>query len=475
MLNSIRNFSKTIYAKILLFIVVIPFVFWGMGGVFNSGNTNSLVKINEQNLSTQDFIEHINKQKFNQELIKENIENNIVEELLSELISKKILEMQIKELNINISEKNLVQLIKKNPNFIENNKFSRLKYEKFLLSNNIDAPTFEKRLKNRELQKNLFNYISGGIYSPLFLTKKTYEDETRKLDIKYIDLKEFYGSENEFTNDEIKNYIKKNKEKLEQNYVDYSYVKLIPNTLTGSDQFDQVFFDKIDEIENKILTGSTLNQIINEYNLKKIDKKNISNVENLSEIDEKILSNINNNIVDIIDMNEYYLLYQVNNKVKKLPNINNEKFIKQIKNNIYQNRKYSYNLSLIEKISSSNFNDNDFNKIINSDQTKVKKLLLNSQRDNKTFTIDSVKVIYSTPIKNFTLASDEKNNVYLVKVLDEIIDKSATANEKINDYKNLSISSLNKEVLASYDLYLNQKYKIKINEQTLERVKNYFR
>ena len=33
MLNSIRNFSKTIFAKILLFIVIIPFVFWGMGGV----------------------------------------------------------------------------------------------------------------------------------------------------------------------------------------------------------------------------------------------------------------------------------------------------------------------------------------------------------------------------------------------------------------------------------------------------------
>ena len=92
MLNSIRNFSKTIYAKILLFIVVIPFVFWGMGGVFNSGNTNSLVKINEENVSTQDFIKHITEQKFNQEVIRKNIDNNIVEELLSELISKKILD-----------------------------------------------------------------------------------------------------------------------------------------------------------------------------------------------------------------------------------------------------------------------------------------------------------------------------------------------------------------------------------------------
>ena len=59
--------------------------------------------------------------------------------------------------------------------------------------------------------------------------------------------------------------------------------------------------------------------------------------------------------------------------------------------------------------------------------------------------------------------------------MSEIVDKSLAANEKIQNYKNLSTNNLNQEVLTSYDFYLNQKYKIKINEQTLERVKNYFR
>ncbi len=105
MLNSIRNFSKTIFAKILLVIVVIPFVFWGMGGVFSSGNTNSLAKIDNINISTQEFIEHINDLNINQEAIRENLDNEIVEELLSELISKKILEIQINDLDININAK----------------------------------------------------------------------------------------------------------------------------------------------------------------------------------------------------------------------------------------------------------------------------------------------------------------------------------------------------------------------------------
>ena len=59
--------------------------------------------------------------------------------------------------------------------------------------------------------------------------------------------------------------------------------------------------------------------------------------------------------------------------------------------------------------------------------------------------------------------------------MSEIVDKSLSANEKIQNYKNLSTNNLNQEVLTSYDFYLNQKYNIKINEQTLERVKNYFR
>ena len=83
MLDSIRKFSKTFFAKILLVIVIIPFVFWGMGGVFNSGNTNSLAKINSINISTQDFIDHINQSNINQDIIREKLNDNILEEIES--------------------------------------------------------------------------------------------------------------------------------------------------------------------------------------------------------------------------------------------------------------------------------------------------------------------------------------------------------------------------------------------------------
>ena len=42
-------------------------------------------------------------------------------------------------------------------------------------------------------------------------------------------------------------------------------------------------------------------------------------------------------------------------------------------------------------------------------------------------------------------------------------------------YKKQANDEIKDTIFSSYDLFLNSKYNIKINEKTLERVKNYFR
>ena len=193
MLNSIRNFSKTVPAKIFLFIVAIPFIFWGMGDVFTSGNTNSLAKINNKNISTEEFINHINKLNINQNIIKDKIDENILEEALGRLISSKLIEFEIEEANLVISDKILAEKIKTNVNFIDDNKeFSRTKYEKFLISNDFTASEFEKNLKESEFQDELFKYLGGGIKSPKFLIDNIYIEETKKINVEFINLEKIY-------------------------------------------------------------------------------------------------------------------------------------------------------------------------------------------------------------------------------------------------------------------------------------------
>ena len=74
MIGSFRNFAKTKFAGLLVFIMIIPFVFWGMGSMFSSGNTNTIAKINKENISTQEFIDYLNNSGIPQETIRDNLD-----------------------------------------------------------------------------------------------------------------------------------------------------------------------------------------------------------------------------------------------------------------------------------------------------------------------------------------------------------------------------------------------------------------
>ena len=175
MISKLRGFSNSKLAGVLVGIIIIPFVFWGMGSVFSGGNTNNVAKINNEAISSKDFVNFINESRLTNDIIKANIDKNIIENILSELVSEKLIEMEIKELNVSMSEEALANKIRSNSILLDDNKnFSRVKYEKFLLENNLSASTFENSSKKQELKENLFNYISGGIRSPYFLKNKIY-------------------------------------------------------------------------------------------------------------------------------------------------------------------------------------------------------------------------------------------------------------------------------------------------------------
>ena len=473
MLSNIRNFSKTIFAKILLVIIIIPFVFWGMGGIFNSGNTNNIVKLNNHSISTQDFINYINNSKIDSKKLKENIDKNILEEILSSLISKTILDMEIKRLNLILTNNSLAHAIKNNQNFLDKTKkFSRLKYEKFLISQNLSATQFEKKYENAELKKKLFTYISGGIKSPIFLTNNFYLEQASKLEISFINLNNNYKKIDEFTDNEIKNFVEENKAQLKKDYIDFTYLKITPNDLTNSNEFSKLFYKKIDEIENKISNGSSIENLSKDYKISPISKKNFLLSEENNIFENKIYAQRNNDTIQLLEENNFYIIYQVNRINKVLPSFEDNEFINEIKRTLYQIKKYEYNQELLIKISNKEFKNKNFD-ALSRDNTK--NILLNSIKDTKKFTADSLKVLYSLPINSFTLITDNNKNIYVAKIL-KIIRRniSKNSNEFIN-FKNQAEIKLRDNLFSSYDLFINNNYEIKVNQKTLEKVKNFFK
>ena len=472
MISSFRNFAKTKFAGILVFIMIIPFVFWGMGSMFSSGNTNNIAKINNKNISTQDFIDHINQLNIPQKTIKENLEKNIIEELLTTLVSSKLLDLEIEKFGIIVTENTLSKKIRNNKNFQdEEGNFQRIKYEKFLLENNQSAAGFEQRLKDRELQKNLFDYVGAGTLTPKFLAKKLYEEEKMKLEIEFINLNHFYEKKDNFNDLQIKKFLEDNKENLKVEYLDFEYAVINPKNLIGIDDFNETFFEKIDQIEIDISNDIDFNLITEQLNLQTTKVLNFRMSSKSNEIEKKIFNSRNIDF-DIIEDDNEYILYKINSSEQRTPDINDSELKKEVVELIYQKNKFEYNKKLLNKIQNGDFDENEFNKM---GKNKIKKINLNSIKDNKKFEINSVELLYSLPIDSFTMINDEKDNIYLAKIKKFYMTDLEINNNDLNEYTKKENSNTKNSILKSYDLLLNEKYSVVLNDKTIERVKNFFK
>jgi len=473
MINFFKKFTtKKIGGLLLILVIIIAFGFGGFGGGFNTGNQNNIAKINNTNISTQDFMDYLNKSGLSQQVIKDNINKNIIEELLSTLVSTTLLDLEIKKLNLSITGDVLIERIKNNKNFQnEKGEFKRTLYEKFLLTNNSSASVFEAQLKNNELQKQLFMYISGGTKSPDFLISKFYTENNKKLDIDYISLDTFYKKAEAFTDNEIKIFVSENADKLKQDYIDFSYVNISPKNLIGLEEFNQAFFDKIDDIENQISKNIDFKTIIKKFNLSATSVNSYINLDNKKNTENRIY-NSRKDKIEILEDNGEYIFYNIENLNNKLPSLEDIKFKIQIKNLLFQKEKYEFNKKIIDNMGENKFNQASFNEM---GKNKIKKIKINSIKDNKKFEINSIELLYSLPINSYTLIADDQNNVFIAKTVnyeEKSIKKDSTNFNKIS----IEEGAQNKNsILKSYDLFLNKRYQVVVNEKTLDRVKNYFR
>ena len=472
MLNKLRGFSNTKLAGVLIAIIIVPFVFWGMGSVFSGGNTNNIAKINNETISTQDFMKYVNQTRMDGEYIKKNIDNNVIENIISKIVSIKLLDMEINDLNILISDKTLANRIKSNEVFLDDKKkFSRIKYEKFLLENNLTAPDYELKLKNEGLKKKLFDYVGGGIKPPIFLANKIYLHENKNVEIEYFDLSLAY--DNIVTSIEINEFIINNEEKLKEDFIDFSYTKITPKDLIAVDEFNKEFFNKIDEIDNIILNESNINEIKQKYNLKITTVNKYKIEENSDDILKEIYSNRKGDKLQLIDKNDYFILFEIFNLDKILPSKDNVDFINKVKDNIIQKKRFDLTKNIFEKIQDKKFNDNEFIKIAKSIQN-IKYGNIKSINESSLFDSESIKLLYSLPKDSFVLVTDDKENIHIAKIIN-ISYKQIDKNDKeIELYKFQSLGNVKSNIFSSYDLSLNKKYKVKVFQNTLERIKNNF-
>ena len=472
-METLKNFGvKKLGGVILIVIIVIAFGFGGFGGGFSTNNQNNIAKINKTNVTTQDFMDYLNQSNISQQAIRENLDKNIIEELLSGLISTTLIDLEVEDFDLSITDLTVLKKIKENKNFHdENGAFQRTKYEKFLLSNNMSAPLFEIQLKSRELQKHLFDIIGAGTITPDFLIKKKFEEQNKTLDIEYFAMSSQYKEKNNYTNEELEQFVKENADQLKRDFIDFKYAILNPKNLIGLEEFNQEFFDEIDKIENKISQGDTFESILENIN---VDIKEVNKfvASSAMESNEDIIYSKKSTKLDIIENGDNFLLYSITDKYELAADLNDEATRDDMIELVYQKGKFDLNRSVLEEIQKKEFDNNKFNEM---GADNLETISLNSIKDHDTFEENSVKILYSLPVNSFTLVSDKNNEIYLVKVINSKDNPYSENDDNYLKFVQNQNTENRKNILASYDQLLNNKYNVQLNQKTIDRVKNYFK
>ena len=473
MIEKLKNLGwKQFGGLVLIVIIIIAFGFGGFGGGFSTNNQNNIAKINKTNVTTQDFMDYVNQSGISADAIRNNLDNNIIEELLSGLISTTLIDLEVKDLNILINERTILKTIKENKNFQdESGVFQRVKYEKFLLSNNMSAQMFEIKLKNRELQKHLFDFIGAGTITPNFLIDKKFEENNKTLEIEYFDMENLYKIKEDYTQADIQKFIEENKDQLKREYIDFKYVILNPKNLIGVEEFNQEFFDEIDKIENKISQGNTFNSLVENLDIDIIEVNEFSPDGNEQQNENLIFSKRSSKI-DLIESGDNFLLYNIEKEYDRAPDLSDEKINSEVRELVYQKGKFDFNRKIIEEIQDKKFDNTKFNELVGYNREYGS---INSVNDNKLFEINSVKMLFALPINSFALVNSSENKIYLVKITGSNKNQFNKEDEDYKNFVNNEFTNTRKSILAAYDQLLTSKYKIQLNQKTIDRVKNYFK
>jgi len=482
MLSSIRKFSKSFLGKIVIGLIALAFVVgFGMSGTF-SGNQNIVAEIENEKISSQEFLTYLQRVNITEDDIKKFGKSQLLQKILMNYISEKIISMESKKKGIQLSERSLFKKLINDKKFQKNGKFSEIKYEKFMLSNGLAKPFYENLVRETEIKDQLLNFYDGGIRLPLFVIEDLYNKENRVKKINYINLTEIYSKE-KISENEIKNYYKKNKDSFKDTYKKFRYLNLSPEILIGKKVFDEQFFKKIDDIENAILDGKSFEEITSK------NKEKIQNVEfiNSKKIKENgtAFKNINDKsfreIFKIQDekspqfinhANNYYIVEITESKTKVL-NFENKELKKMIESRLKIISQIKKIGELINNIDNKKFLEKDMLKLAKTNAVSINETTIKNIRDTSKFSRKLLKEIYQfNKGQIFVLPSEKKN--YLVRIVDENNPKINPNSDKYKEYTKKANAQYTLKIYKSYDRHVNKNYKIEIKSKVLKRIENSF-
>lgn len=192
MLDSLRNASRTLAAKLLLLLLVVSFGIWGVSASLVSSNSHAVMTVGDQTVTPNQFRFAYQRQmallsqQFGTRLTTEQAKAfGIDRQVLGELAAQASLKQLADDMKLGLSEDRLVNLIAEDPAFKSpGGQFDRQVFRERLRSAGYTEDDYIKDRSNLAVRNQILEAIQDGFAPPQVLVDalKQHENEQRSID-----------------------------------------------------------------------------------------------------------------------------------------------------------------------------------------------------------------------------------------------------------------------------------------------------
>ncbi|AYM81199.1 MULTISPECIES: peptidylprolyl isomerase [Agrobacterium] len=192
MLDSLRNASRTMAAKLLLLLLVVSFGVWGVSASLVTANSHAVMTVGDQTVSPEEFrlayqrqISDLSRQ-FGTRLTTEQAKAfGIDRQVFSQLAAGAALDELAAKMNLGLSENRLANLIAEDPAFKSvNGQFDRNLFSERLRNSGFREDDYIKERSKVAVRSQIVEAVSDGFAAPQVLVDalKQYRNEQRSVD-----------------------------------------------------------------------------------------------------------------------------------------------------------------------------------------------------------------------------------------------------------------------------------------------------
>lgn len=182
MLQSIRNHIRSWAAWLIIGLIILSFALWGIQDYADGGADATVAKVNGKDIKFDDFQRAYQNER---ERLRQALgsdfdtlfqdETKLKQQLLERVIREHLAQQAARDMGLRVSDAELAGYIQGLPEFQDNGRFSRVRYEQILRSAGLTAQGFEA-LQRDDL---LFAQLFAGVRDTVFVSAHQFDAAVR--------------------------------------------------------------------------------------------------------------------------------------------------------------------------------------------------------------------------------------------------------------------------------------------------------